>query len=313
MPNHHVNLATLSFKSIVSAFVLSLFNLLAINHSFAKDLLLEGKCAIPELRQSFPACTILNDGKSLIILTGRNQFLQRKVPISDITLAGQLGTRFEANSQLLKENITQSLSEINTSLSDAQKSNNVRAFQFETSKLILTLILIADRTQKNIDEISQLIPTIDRKDSANADLAPAEAREILEDFERKFERAQTLYENLMFEEADRVLDLAIAKKNLFTKSYGNREGVKEVSNLLNSQIKQLLSLREYKTYDRMVEEQIAEKNYDQAQRRLAEAEEKRRKYQYKMAVEYRKTAEANAVSWYSFWLGRPRTSIYIIR
>lgn len=281
--------------------------------ALAKDLLLEGKCTIPEKSSSFAQCAVLNDGQSITVLSGRSQTLQIRILLSDIIFSGRLTPEFEANSPLLKSNIARSLSEVGTGLGDAQNSTNVRAFQFNRDGSVQTLIFIADRGGKNIGEISSLIPSTSLNQQAGSDLAPGEARQILTAFEREFDRCQSLYEALMFEEADRVLDLAIAKSNLFSQKYGNRSGGNAIANVLKSQITQLQRLRDFRTFDRYLEEQQAERDYNEVQRRIAEEERKRREHQYRLAIEYRKSIEAIARRWYPYWGLRYSSNIYIFR
>lgn len=281
--------------------------------ALARDLLLDGKCTIPETSSTFSQCSLINDGRSITVTTGRSQSLLVKVFLSDLLLAGRLTPEFEKNSPNLQPALVRSLSEIGTGLGDAQNSSNVRAIQFNRDGSIQTLIFIADRRGNNIGEISSLIPVRLLNQQAGSNLAPADARSILTSFDREFERCQTLYEAMMFEEADRVLDMTTAKARLFKDNYGSLDGAEAISNLLNSQIAQLQRLRDYKAYDRYIEEQEAERDYNQAQRRIAEQERQRREYQYKMAIEYRRSLEAIARYWYPYWGIRHSTNVYIIR
>ena len=281
--------------------------------SKSRDLLLEGKCTIPEISATYAQCTVINDGRSITVLTGRSQNLLIKLFLSDIRLSGRLTPEFEKNSPRLQAALARSLSEIGTGLGDAQNSTNVRAIQYDRDSTIQTLVFIADRKGKNIGEVSTLIPQRSLEQQAGADLAPADARSILASFEREFERCQSLYDALMFEEADRVLDMAIAKARLFKEQYGSRDGASAISNVLNSQIGQLQRLRDYKAYDRYLEEQQAEQDYNAAQRRIAEQERQRREHQYRMAVEYRRSLEAIARRWYPYWGFVQSTNIYVIR
>ena len=279
----------------------------------ARDLLLDGKCTIPESASTYAKCTLINDGRSLTVTTGRSQSLLVKLFLSDLLLAGRLTPEFEKNSPRLQPALARSLSEIGTGLGDAQNSTNVRAVQFNRDGTIQTLIFIADRDGKNIGEISSLIPERSLDQQAGSNLAPADARNILSSFEREFDRCQTLYDALMFEEADRVLDMATAKARLFNQQYGTRQGGEAIGNVLNSQIAQLQRLRDYKAYDRYLEEQEAERNYNEAQRRIAEQERQRREHQYRMAVEYRRSLEAIARRWYPYWGLAHSTNVYVFR
>lgn len=279
----------------------------------ARDLLLEGKCVIPETSSTFSQCSLVNDGRSITVTTGRSQNLLVKLFLSDLLLAGRLTPEFERNSPRLQPALGRSLSEIGTGLGDAQNSTNVRAFQFNRDGTVQTLIFIADRRGKNIGEISSLIPERQLNQQAGSSLAPADARSVLASFEREFDRCQTLYDALMFEEADRVLDMTTAKARLFKDKYGGLDGAEAISNLLNSQIAQLQRLRDYKAYDRYIEEQTAERDYSQAQRRIAEQERQRLEHQYKIAIEYRRSLEAIARYWYPYWGIRRLTNVYIIR
>ena len=185
--------------------------------------------------------------------------------------------------------------------------------QFNRDATIQTLIFIADRSGRNVGEVSSLIPNKVLNQQAGADLAPADGREILASFEREFERCETLYESLMFEEGDRVLDLVIAKAKLFREQYAGKTGSESISNLLNSKTTQLQRLRDYKTFDRYLEEQEAERNFDKLQRIQAEKERQRLEYNYRMAQEYRRSLEAVALRWYSYWGINRSTNIYILR
>lgn len=278
----------------------------------ARDLLLEGKCTIPETSRSFTKCTVMNDGQAITLLTGRSQSLHFKVLLSDILLAGRLTDEFEENSPLLRANIGRSLSEIGSGLDDAQNSSNVRALQFNQNASTQTLIFIASRQDVNAGEISSLIPDLSLDQQAGDDLAPRDGQNILIAFQREFERCQSLYDDLMFEEADRVLDLAIAKSRLFSQNYGSRDGAESISRVLSAQIAQLQRLREYRAYDRYLEEQQAESDFNAAQQRIADQERARRQHEYRLAVEYRKSLEAIARRWYPYWGLTYSTTIYIL-
>ena len=280
---------------------------------FAGDLLLQGKCVIPETSSTFAQCTVINDGSSIIVLTGRSQALSLKLFISNILLSGRLSPEFENNSPLLRTNIVRSLAEIGTGIGDAQNSSNVRAMQFNRDATIQTLIFIADRSGRNVGEVSSLIPNKILNQQAGADLAPSDGREILAAFDREFERCETLYEALMFEEGDRVLDLVIAKAKLFREQYLGKPGSESISNVLISKATQLQRFRDYKAFDRILEEQEAERNFDNLQRIQAEKEKQRREYNYKMAQEYRRSLEAIALRWYSYWGVSRSTNIYILK
>lgn len=285
---------------------------LNISVANASYFFVEGKCVIPETGDVYPKCGIINDGSSLTIVAGRGKNLIKKIPISDIYRSGRLTADFETSSPLLKSRINSSLSEIQTDRSDAIQSNNVRAIQVNDNGSFYTVILIADRN-KNLESLSSLIPNQYPNPIAGSKLLFDDAQKILKDFERQFERVDSLYSELMFEEGDRALDLAAAKAILFKQRFGNKEGVLEVEKYLQSQIRQLIALRNFKNSERLLEEVNAEKEYDKAQKKLAVEQLKRQEYFYKLAVEYRKTAEANALKWYAIWAGRPSNNIYIIR
>ena len=303
----------MTFDTIFVLFTLSWFCFLPNIKSMAATILVEGKCTVPEINSSYNHCLALNDGNSITILTGRNQSLQYKVALSDVILSGRLTPEFEENSPLLKSNILKSLADIDTKLADAQTSSNVRAFQLKHDNAIRTLIFIADRQSKNIGEIDRAIPTKSLNMQSGSDIAPEEARIILASFEKEFERCQSLYEALMFEEGDRVLDLTIAKSRLFHNKYLGMNGADLISKVLKSKIEQLDKLRSFKAYDREIEERQAENNYNAAQKLIAAQERKRREYQYKLAVEYRRGLEATAYRWYYYWGLRYPSNIYIIR
>ena len=95
-----------------------------------------------------------------------------------------------------------------------------------------------------------------------------------------------------------------------------RDGAKflnVISKVLKSKIGQLDKLRNFKAYDREIEERQAENNYNVAQKLIAAQERKRREHQYKLAVEYRRSLEATAYRWYNYWGLRYPSNIYIVR
>lgn len=303
----------MTFDKFFILIFLSWFCFLSNFKSMAANILVEGKCTVPEINLSFTNCFALNDADSITILTGHNQSLQYKVALYNVILSGRLTPEFEENSPLLRSNILKSLADIDTKLADAQTSSNVRAFQLKHDNAIRTLIFIADRQSKNIGEIDRAIPTKSLNMQSGPDIAPEEARVILASFEKEFERCHSLYEALMFEEGDRVLDLIFAKSKLFHNKYLGMNGADLISNVLKSKIGQLDKLRSYKAYDREIEERQAENNYNAAQKLIAAQERKRREHQYKLAVEYRRGLEATAYRWYYYWGLRYPSNIYIIR
>jgi len=274
---------------------------------------MEGKCAIPERSVAYKKCAVMNDGSAITVLAGPNQQLVQQILLSDIIVAGRLSSIYGLTSSQFNQNIATVLGLVNLTTNDAFKSSNVRGLQYKQGQAFETIVFIANREAKTYDGISSLIPTIASNIQAGEQLAPADAHEILADFQRQFERAQSLYQELMFEEADRVLDMSIAKANLFSQKYETREGAKDVLTFLVSQVRELQAMRDYKSYDRKLEEYQAEQDYNQVQRQRAEAERQRREHEYRVAAEYRKATEANTLKWYNYWYGRPSTSIYIIR
>lgn len=133
----------------------------------------------------------------------------------------------------------------------------------------------------------------------------------MEYFNRELDRAEQLYNNLMFEEADRVADMTIARINAFLSKNRSLEGVDAIENVYQARVLQLKQLKKFKAAARAQMEAEGAANYD---RKRAELERKRRddrEHQYRMAIEARRVAEARAAWWWSVWYRRPYSPVLI--
>ncbi len=282
-------------------------------NSYAKSIRVDGKCAIPERNLILQRCTILNRDGVISILGGKTLDLAVKIYPSAIIKSGSLNRIIESDSRDLKRRLKDSLKRLNTGWGDANKSNNVRVLQFQVSSGIEPLVLVANRESYGSSTASDVIPTKHKAaETSQSQHAPIEATRALSDFEKEFDRAQSLYEALMFEEADRVLDLAIMRANSFIGNYLDYQGADTMEAVLQRRVDQLRALREFKRYDRELEELQAADRYDELKRQRLLEEQRRREHAYKMAVEYRRAAEATAARWWVYWWGRPQSNIYII-
>ena len=72
-----------------------------------------------------------------------------------------------------------------------------------------------------------------------AQLPPQNAAGKMEFFNRELDRSEQLYDNLMFEEADRVADLTIARINAFLSENSTIEGVDEIEAVYTARVNQL--------------------------------------------------------------------------
>ena len=140
---------------------------------------------------------------------------------------------------------------------------------------------------------------------------PQNSTKQMEYFNRELDRAEQLYNNLMFEEADRVADMTIARINAFLSKNRSIEGVDAIEDVYRSRVLQLKQLKDYKAAARAQMEAEGAANYD---RKRADRERKRREereHQYRMAIEARRAAEARAARWWSIWYGRPYSPVLI--
>lgn len=131
------------------------------------------------------------------------------------------------------------------------------------------------------------------------------SRQALETFLRQLNRAEELYQALMFEEADRVSEMTVMRINAFLESHRHLSGVDEVESVLQARTGQLRELRALLAYDRELEEQRSADRYDRLKGERERKERERREHAYRMAVERRRAAEARAARWWPLWFGRP--------
>lgn len=133
----------------------------------------------------------------------------------------------------------------------------------------------------------------------------------MEVFNRDLDRAEQLYDNLMFEEADRVADMTIARINAFLIENQTIEGVGEIENVYVARVNQLKQLKAFKSAARAQMEREGAANYDRQQALRERKVREQREHQYRMAIEARRAAEARAARWWSVWYGRPYAPILI--
>ena len=144
-----------------------------------------------------------------------------------------------------------------------------------------------------------------------AQLSPQHFTSQMEVFNRDLDRAEQLYDNLMFEEADRVADMTIARINAFLIENETIEGVGEIENVYGARVNQLKQLKAFKSAARAQMEREGAANYDRQQALRERKVREQREHQYRMAVEARRVAEARAARWWSVWYGRPYAPILI--
>ena len=144
-----------------------------------------------------------------------------------------------------------------------------------------------------------------------AQLPPQDSASQMEFFSRELDRAEQLYDNLMFEEADRVADLTIARINTFLIKNSSIEGVDEIEAVYTARVNQLRQLKAFKTAARAQMEREGAANYDQKRATRERKLREQREHQYRMAVEARRIAEARAARWWSIWAGRPYSPVLI--
>ena len=174
-----------------------------------------------------------------------------------------------------------------------------------SSAIVLASLLIAGHpfpllsTMQIASDITQLPPK------------PENSTQQMEYFNRELDRAEKLYNNLMFEEADRVADMTIARINAFLSKNRSIEGVEAIENVYQSRVLQLKQLKAFKAAARAQMEAEGAANYDlkRADRERKNREE--REHSYRMAIEARRAAEARAARWWSVWYGRPYSPVLI--
>ena len=142
-------------------------------------------------------------------------------------------------------------------------------------------------------------------------LPPKGSGEAMEFFNKELDRAERLYNDLMFEEGDRVADITIARINAFIQNRQNIDGVKEIEAVYQSRVEQLRRLKDYKSFDRALMLQEGADRFDAKKSERERKVREQREYNYKLAIEARRTAEARAAQWWSRWYGRPYSSIII--
>ena len=147
--------------------------------------------------------------------------------------------------------------------------------------------------------------------SLMAQLPPQDAAGKMEFFNRELERCEQLYDNLMFDEADRVADLTIARINAFLSKNKRIEGVDEIEAVYTARVNQLRQLKAFKAAARAQMEREGAANYDQKRATRERKLREQREHQYRMAVEARRIAEARAARWWSLWAGRSYSPILI--
>jgi len=131
------------------------------------------------------------------------------------------------------------------------------------------------------------------------------SREALQGFLRQLDRAEDLYNALMFEEADRVNELTVMRINAFLESHRHLSGVDDIEAVLQARTRQLRDLRALKEVDRMLEEQQAADRYDRLSPERLRRQRERQEQAYRLAVELRRAAEARAARWWPLWYGSP--------
>ena len=136
------------------------------------------------------------------------------------------------------------------------------------------------------------------------------SREALEAFIRQLDRAETLYQALMFEEADRVSEMTVMRINAFLESHRHLSGINELESVLQARTNQLRELRSLKQFERQIEEDQAAARYDNLKIERERKRRELREHSYRMAVERRRAAEARAASWWPLWFGRPLILVY---
>ena len=144
-----------------------------------------------------------------------------------------------------------------------------------------------------------------------AQLPPQNASGKMEFFNRELDRSEQLYDNLMFEEADRVADLTIARINAFLSENSTIEGVDDIEAVYTARVNQLRQLKAFKAAARNQMELEGAANYDNKRATRERKLREQREHQYRMAVEARRIAEARAARWWTIWAGRSYSPVLI--
>ena len=144
-----------------------------------------------------------------------------------------------------------------------------------------------------------------------AQLPPPDAAGKMEFFNRELDRSEQLYDNLMFEEADRVADLTIARINAFLSENSTIEGVDDIKAVYTARVNQLRQLKAFKAAARTQMEREGAANYDDKRVTRERKLREQREHQYRMAVEARRIAEARAARWWTIWAGRSYSPVLI--
>ena len=144
-----------------------------------------------------------------------------------------------------------------------------------------------------------------------AQLPPQDSSGQMEFFSRELDRAEQLYDNLMFEEADRLADLTIARINAFLTKNSTIDGVNEIEAVYTARVNQLRQLKAFKAASRAQMEREGAANYDQKRATRERKLREQREHQYRMAVEARRIAEARAARWWTIWAGRTYSPVLI--
>ena len=147
--------------------------------------------------------------------------------------------------------------------------------------------------------------TASSRGSGSGQAPSASSRQALETFLRELDRAEDLYRALMFEEADRVSELTVMRINAFLESHRYLGGINELEAMLQARTSQLRELRSFLERDRQQEEQRAAARYDRLKPERERRAREQRDHAYRMAVERRRAAEAQAARWWPLWFGRP--------
>ena len=175
------------------------------------------------------------------------------------------------------------------------------------------IILLAFINLLNIPEQGLYVPqtNIQKINYQLAQFPPKGSIEAMEFFNKELDRAEQLYNELMFEEADRVADMTIARINAFIQNNQSIEGAKEIEAVYLSRVEQLRRLKDFKSFDRALMLQEGAIRFDAKKSERERKLREQREQNYKLAVEARRTAEAQAARWWSRWYGRPYSTIII--
>ncbi|WP_156957546.1 hypothetical protein [Synechococcus sp. KORDI-52] len=168
--------------------------------------------------------------------------------------------------------------------------------------LLAGLLLFSGHTALAVDQPNSALV---------AQLPPQDSAGRMEFFNRELDRAEQLYDNLMFDEADRVADMTIARINAFLGQNRGIEGVDEIEAVYTARVNQLRQLKAFKAAAREQMERDGAANYDQKRAARERKLREQREHQYRMAVEARRIAEARAARWWSIWAGRSYSPILI--